>query len=371
MTAREAVLRLNITTKSHNSSYRAKILYEKLTGWTGATCCAWGRFLVQWDKTYKGSEWELMGKKSVDIIVPCHNESASLGLFFQAIEEQALLLPDYSLRLIFVDDGSRDNTAEIIRDLARQHSHVNYISFSRNFGKEAAMYAGLSHATGDFTVFIDADLQHPPALLAPMLAAVDGEGYDSCSARRVSREGEPKLRSLWARLFYKVINKMSEVEIVDGAVDYRLMNRPMTNAVLSLGEGHRFSKGIFAWVGFRTKWVEFKNIERIAGESQWSFWRLLQYAIDGTVAFTTAPLRFATVAGAGVSSLAAILLLWSVLALFLPLQTWGLSLWQGLLLLVGGLLLLACGFLGEYVAQIHVAVKNRPLYITRDSSFLS
>ena len=309
-----------------------------------------------------------MSKNTVDIIVPCHNEEASLGLFFRAMQEQALLLPAYELRLIFVDDGSRDSTPAILAELAQEHSHVNYLSFSRNFGKEAAMYAGLARADGDFTVFIDADLQHPPALLADMLAAVDGGGYDSCSARRVSREGEPRVRSFFARMFYKVINSMSEVDIVDGAVDYRMMNRAMSDAVLSLSERQRFSKGIFAWVGFTTKWVEFKNIERIAGETQWSFLKLLQYALDGMIAFTTAPLRFATFAGAGVSLLAAGALLWSLLCRFLPGMAF-LSVWHGIYLLVGGLLLLSCGILGEYLACIHMAVKQRPLYITKSSSY--
>ena len=307
--------------------------------------------------------------KTVDLIVPCYNESAMIDLFYEKTAQVVSQIDGYSFTFIFVDDGSTDDTLQKIKALATAHRCVKYISFSRNFKKEAAMYAGLKASTGDRVAIIDADLQHPPELIEPMLKAIDEEGYDSCSARRVSREGEPKLRSAFARLFYKLINKMSEVEIVDGAVDFRMMTRQMVNAVLSLQEVQRFSKGIFCWVGFKTKWIEFKNIERIAGESRWSFWSLLRYAIDGITAFTTFPLRLATIFGTIVSLSAFIYLIAELIkTLIFGSTVSGYPSTIIIMLFIGGIIIMALGIIGEYLARMYMETKRRPIFITRDTN---
>ncbi len=307
--------------------------------------------------------------KTVDLIVPCYNESAMIDLFYEKTAQVVSQIDGYSFTFIFVDDGSTDDTLQKIKALATAHRCVKYISFSRNFKKEAAMYAGLKASTGDRVAIIDADLQHPPELIEPMLKAIDEEGYDSCSARRVSREGEPKLRSAFARLFYKLINKMSEVEIVDGAVDFRMMTRQMVNAVLSLQEVQRFSKGIFCWVGFKTKWIEFKNIERIAGESRWSFWSLLRYAIDGITAFTTFPLRLATIFGTVVSLSAFIYLIAELIkTLIFGSTVSGYPSTIIIMLFIGGIIIMALGIIGEYLARMYMETKRRPIFITRDTN---
>ena len=307
--------------------------------------------------------------KSVDIVVPCFNEGPMINMFYLEISAILSLLEEgYSFRYIFIDDGSTDDTFELIKKLSFGDENVKYISFSRNFGKEAAIYAGLKESDADLVVVIDADLQHPPALLPDMLAAME-EGYDSCSARRVSRQGEPKIRSFFARRFYKLINRISDVDIVDGAVDFRMMTRQMVDAILELNEVQRFSKGIFAWVGFRTKWIEFKNVERIAGETKWSFWKLFKYAIEGIIAFTTAPLRFLSFIGFGISLISFCLLIFEVVktmiyGLGIPgyLSTWF------MLTLIGGIVILSCGVLGEYIAKIYMETKHRPIYIARSSN---
>ena len=307
--------------------------------------------------------------KTVDLIVPCYNESEMIDLFYEKTAQVVSQIDGYSFTFIFVDDGSTDDTLKKIKALAAAQEHVKYISFSRNFKKEAAMYAGLKTSTGDRVAIIDADLQHPPELIEPMLKAIDEEGYDSCSARRVSREGEPKLRSAFARLFYKLINSMSEVEIVDGAVDFRMMTRQMVNAVLSLPEVQRFSKGIFCWVGFNTKWIEFKNIERVAGESRWSFWSLLRYAIDGITAFTTFPLRLATIFGTIVSLSAFIYLIAELIkTLIFGSTVSGYPSTIIIMLFIGGIIIMALGIIGEYLARMYMETKRRPIFITRDTN---
>ena len=232
------------------------------------------------------------------VIVPCYNEEESLPGFFREIRKVCDQLKQYQFELLFVDDGSRDRTLELLRKEAERDKQVRYLSFSRNFGKEAAIYAGLEHATGDYVAMMDADLQDPPSLLPEMVEALESGQYDCAAARRVDRKGEPPIRSMFARLFYRLINMVSpDVNIVDGARDFRLMNRKMVEAVLSLKEYNRFSKGIFGWVGFRTKWISFENVERMAGETKWSFWKLFLYSLEGIVAFTTAPLSIAAVIG--------------------------------------------------------------------------
>ena len=309
--------------------------------------------------------------KTVDLVVPCYNEGQSLSSFFDETRIVIHEMPQFQFRFIFIDDGSTDDTFEIISGFACDYDTVDYISFSRNFGKEAGIYAGLKNSTADYVAVIDADLQHPPQMLKEMLVALDTEGYDSCSARRVSRKGEPRIKSLFARAFYKLINRMSEVDIADGAVDFRMMTKQMVCAILELSEVQRFSKGIFAWVGFKTKWIEFHNIERIAGETKFSFWSLFKYALEGITAFTTVPLRFASFAGIAMSFLSLILILYELVkTIFFGISAPGYPSTFIMLLLIGGIMLLSCGILGDYLARMYMEIKRRPIYIERRTSFL-
>lgn len=266
--------------------------------------------------------------------------------------------------LMFVDDGSYDSTFAVMQELAEKDNNVKYISFSRNFGKEAAIYAGLQNATGDLTAVMDVDLQDPLYLLLQMYKAVIKDGYDSAAARRVTRKGEPPIRSFFARCFYRLIAKISKIELVDGARDYRLMNRKFVNAVLSLKEYNRFSKGIFCWVGFKNKWLEFENVERRAGETKWSFWKLSVYAIDGIIAFSTVPLVLATAFGVLLCLLAFLAIMFVVLRKLIygdPIQGWAST--MCVLLTIGGVQLLCTGILGQYLAKTYMETKNRPVYI--------
>lgn len=307
--------------------------------------------------------------KTVDLIVPCYNEGEMVPIFYNTTSSIVSKIDGYSFNFIFIDDGSKDATLDQIKQLAKEHDNVKYISFSRNFGKEAGMYAGLKASTADRVTIIDADLQHPPELIEKMLYAIDVEGYDSCSARRVSREGEPKIRSFFSRTFYKLINKMSEVEIIDGAVDFRMMKREMVDAIVSMPEVQRFSKGIFCWVGFKTKWIEFKNVERIVGESRWSFWSLFKYAIDGIVAFTTFPLRLATIVGSCISSAAFIYLIVELIkTLCLGIDQPGYASTIIILLFIGGVIIMALGIIGEYLARMYIETKHRPIFIARETN---
>ncbi len=307
--------------------------------------------------------------KTVDLIVPCYNEGEMIDIFFDKASSVVSEIYGYSFSFIFIDDGSKDDTLKKIKSIAEKNSNVKYISFSRNFGKEAGMYAGLKASTADRVAVIDADLQHPPELISDMLHAIDVEGYDSCSARRVSRDGEPKIRSAFARTFYCMINKMSEVEIVDGAVDFRMMTRQMVDAILDMPEVQRFSKGIFCWVGFNTKWIEFKNVERVAGESRWSFWSLFRYAIDGITAFTTFPLRLATIFGSIISMSAFIYLIVVLIKtiVFGP-DVGGYASTIIIMLFIGGIIIMSLGIIGEYLARLYMESKNRPIFIYKDTN---
>jgi glycosyltransferase involved in cell wall biosynthesis len=312
--------------------------------------------------------WRFSRMKSVDLVIPCYNEGPMIELFYKAALDVVKAIEGYTFKFIFIDDGSTDNTLQLIHDLASINENVKYISFSRNFGKEAGIYAGLKKSDADLAVVIDVDLQHPPALLPDMVRAIE-EGYDSCAARRVSRKGEPKIRSFFARRFYSVINRMSEIDIVDGSVDYRMMSRQMVNAILELNEVQRFSKGIFSWVGFRTKWVEFENVERVAGETKWSFWKLLIYAVEGITAFTTVPLRFASFVGAAISLVAFCLLIYELVkTLIFGLGVPGYLSTLFLLTLVGGIMILTNGILGEYIAKMYMETKRRPIYIAKSTN---
>lgn len=307
----------------------------------------------------------------ISLIVPCYNEEESLPILYKALTDVRSEVKDKTFEFIFVNDGSRDNTLKVIKELAAGDPCVNYVSFSRNFGKEAAMYAGLEHSKGEYVAILDADMQDPPSLIPSMIKDLDDDVADIVAARRVTREGEPKIRSFFARTFYKLINKMCEVEIADGARDFRLMKRPVVDAILEVNERQRFSKGIFAWVGFRTKWVEHQNVERVAGETKWSFWKLLSYAIDGIVSFTVAPMRLATYCGFA-SALAAFLymLYYFIRAVIMRIydEVPGYPSLLCFILFLGGLVLMALGLLGEYIGRTFIEVKRRPIYIVADKN---
>lgn len=305
----------------------------------------------------------------VSLIVPCYNEEKALPSFWKEAKTVTDQMTDYAFEFIFVDDGSRDGTLTLLRELAAADSRVKYISFSRNFGKEAAMYAGFSHAKGEYTAVMDADLQDPPSLLPELLRAVTEEGFDSAATRRVTRKGEPPIRSFFARMFYRIINHMSDVDIVDGARDFRLMNRKFLDALLALKERNRFSKGLFGWVGFKTKWIEFENVERVAGETKWSFWKLFKYSIEGIVAFTTVPLVLASFVG----FLFCMISLASTIFIFVRKLLFGdpVSGWAStacIITFLGGIQLFFLGVFGQYLAKAYTEVKNRPLYLIGESN---
>lgn len=301
--------------------------------------------------------------KKVELIVPCYNESEVVNLFFDEAKKVADSINGYEFGYIFIDDGSSDNTLELLKGLAEEHKNVKYISFSRNFGKEAAMYAGLKNCIGDYAVVLDADLQHPPKLIKEMLKAME-EGYDCCAANRATRDGDPPLRTFFTRCFYRFVNKISEVDMPDGAGDFRMMNRKMINAVIAMSEVQRFSKGIFSWVGFNTKWIDFENVERAAGTTKWNFFKLFGYAMDGITAFSTFPLKIASYLGSLISASAFVYLIYIIIkTIVIGKDVPGYASTITLLLFIGGIIILSCGILGEYVAKIYMEVKNRPVYI--------
>ncbi|MBQ1507831.1 MAG: glycosyltransferase family 2 protein [Erysipelotrichaceae bacterium] len=302
----------------------------------------------------------------ISIVVPCYNEEEAIPYFYPETKKYLDQL-DTDYEIIFVNDGSKDRTVEACLKLKEQDPKIVIVSFARNFGKEAAMLAGFRQAKGDYVVVMDVDLQDPPSLLPKLYDLVTKEGYDSAATYRVTRAGEPKIRSFFARAFYKIINKMIEVEIVDGARDYRIMSRTMVDAVLSLTEYYRFSKGIFPWVGFKTKYVEYENVERVAGETKWSFWKLFKYAIDGIVGFTTAPLRIATVLGILVSMFGFGWMLYIVIkALTIGDPVAGYPSLIAIICLLGGIQLLVIGIMGEYLGRTYMETKRRPSYVIRE-----
>lgn len=308
-------------------------------------------------------------KRTVTLIVPCYNEEASLPIFYEAVCEVAKELPNHELSLLLVNDGSKDNTLSIMRDLAKKDEHVRYISFSRNFGKEAAMYAGFCNAHGDYVAVMDADMQDPPSLLPQMISIIENEDYDSVATRRITREGEPPIRSLFARIFYKLINSISDADIVDGARDFRLMKREMVDAIVSMCEYNRFSKGIFGWIGFKTKWLPYKNVERVAGETKWSFFKLFKYSIDGIVNFSQAPLSVASLIGFLLTLISFFAIAFVVVRRLLfgdPVAGWASTIC--IILFIGGIQLLCMGIMGQYLAKTYLEVKNRPHYIVAESN---
>ncbi|WP_312101412.1 glycosyltransferase family 2 protein [Pygmaiobacter massiliensis] len=306
----------------------------------------------------------------LSVVVPCYNEEKALPFFYDRIVEvasQLLQKHNTQVEFWFIDDGSKDGTLALIKQLQKSDDRVHYVSFSRNFGKEAGIYAGLEAARGDYVVLMDADLQDPPELLSDMLDAVKDGPYDCAATRRVDRKGEPPIRSFFARCFYRLINRISQTEIADGARDFRLMTRQVVDAILAMTEVNRFSKGIFGWVGFKTKWLEFENVERIAGETKWSFWKLFLYSIEGIVAFSTVPLAIASVAGlifCGIAFLALVFI-------FLRALLWGdpVAGWPSMLctvLLMGGIQLFSVGVLGQYLSKTYLETKRRPIYIAKE-----
>jgi glucosyltransferase len=306
--------------------------------------------------------------EKLSVIVPCYNEVENVADFYTELMKNSDFFKENDIEpsVIYVDDGSSDGTAQAVKELIGRDSRVHLLSFSRNFGKEAAIYAGLQNADGDYVVFMDADLQDPPSLLPEMFGYIK-EGYDSVATRRVDRKGEPPIRSFFARRFYHMINRMSKTEIVDGARDYRLMTRQFVDAVLQMTEYNRFTKGIFGWVGYKTKWIEFENIERKKGETKWSFWKLFVYALDGIVAFTTEPLAYASVMGVVFCFLAFVLIIVTIIRKLVfgdPTSGWP-SL-VCIISLVSGVQLFCLGILGQYLAKTYLEVKKRPIYLLKE-----
>lgn len=305
----------------------------------------------------------------ISVVVSCYNEQEALPLFYEEITKIAKKMNKVEFEFIFVNDGSKDKTIELIKEFSNKDNRVKYVSFSRNFGKEAAMYAGLKKSTGDYVAIMDADLQDPPQLLEEMYDTLCKKEYDCVATRRVTRKGEPPIRSFFARMFYKMINKMSKTEVVDGARDYRLMTRQMTDAIISMEEYNRFSKGIFGWVGFNTKWIEYENVERVAGETKWSFWKLFKYAIDGIIAFSTAPLVISTLLGLLFCVIAFILIIVVIVKTLIfgdPATGWPSMIC--IILLVGGVQLFCIGIIGQYLSKTYLEVKKRPIYIIKEEN---
>ena len=306
---------------------------------------------------------------TISIIVPCFNEEESLQLFYAEMEKIKFQLNDH-FEYIFVNDGSKDRTLAILRELNQKNNSVRYLSFSRNFGKEAALYAGLKHATGDLVTVMDADLQDPPELLLTMKSMLEkNPDLDCVGTRRTTRDGEPPIRSFFAKMFYKLINRISQVEMVDGARDFRFMRRQMVDAILEVSEYNRFSKGIFAWVGFKTEYLEYKNVERVAGKTSWSFWQLLNYSLEGIINFSDAPLTIAFLGGVVACLLAFFLIIIVIVrTLIFGDPTSGWPSMVSIILFLGGFQLLTIGILGKYIGKIFMETKKRPIYVIKEKS---
>ena len=305
----------------------------------------------------------------LSLIVPCYNEQEALHPFMKELTCVTSSMGDVQAEVILVNDGSSDNTLAVIRELAGRYDCVRYISFSRNFGKESAMLAGFAAAKGDYVAVMDADLQDPPALLPDMLRAVREEGFDCAGTRRTTRKGEPPIRSFFARMFYRLINLISHTQLVDGARDYKLLSRKAVDALLSMPEYNRFSKGLYEWIGFRTKWLEFQNVERVAGETKWSFWKLFKYSLEGIVAFTTVPLALASLLG----MLCMLVALVIIVCLCVRQILWHSSVdgWTSMvciIVLLSGLQLFCAGIIGQYISKMYMEIKRRPHYIIAEQS---
>ncbi|MCI7531925.1 MAG: glycosyltransferase family 2 protein [Lachnobacterium sp.] len=305
----------------------------------------------------------------ISIVVPMYNEQESLGILYKELNCVTDTLPEYEFEYLFVNDGSSDATLAEIRQLAEKDKRVRYVSFSRNFGKEAALYAGLKNATGDYVATMDADLQDPPALIPQMIAMIEAGDCDNVATRRVNRKGEPPIRSFFAKCFYKVMRHLSHIEIADGARDYRLMSRAMVDSIVSVSEYNRFSKGIFAWVGYETKWLEFENVERSAGETKWSFWKLVRYSFDGIINFSDTPIRISSYLGLLLTVLSFVAIIMEVIRALVfgdPVAGWP-SL-VCIITFIGGIQLFCMGIMGQYIAKTYMEVKRRPHYIVKETN---
>lgn len=303
----------------------------------------------------------------LSVVVPCFREEEALPIFYSEVTK-VLKGIEHDYEIILVNDGSTDQTLSIMKQLSKEDEHVHYLSLSRNFGKEAAMYAGLCNAKGDYVAIMDADMQDPPSLLPEMVKILDSGEYDSVATRRVTRQGEPPIRSFFARTFYKIINKISDADIVDGARDFRLMKREMVDAIVAMSEYNRFSKGIFGWIGFRTYWMPFENVERVAGETKWNFWKLTKYAIDGIFNFSQVPLKVSSWAGIFMTFMSILWLLYIVVKRMFfgnPVAGWAST--ACLIAFVGGIQLFCMGIMGQYIARIYMETKNRPHFIIADT----
>lgn len=307
--------------------------------------------------------------KKCSVVVPCYNEEETIPIFYKEIQKYIANIPQLEFEIIFVDDGSKDASLQEMKALAAKDKRVKYISFSRNFGKEAGLFAGLEATTGDYIVTMDVDLQDPPYLLEKMYQAVAEEGYDCAATRRTNRKGEARIRSWFAKKFYQIINKISNADIVDGARDYRFMTRQMVDSILSMREYNRFTKGIFGWIGFKTKWIPFENVERSAGTTKWSFWKLTLYALEGIIAFSTTPLWISSLLGifcCFVSLLALAFIIIRALMYGDPVAGWPSMI--SVIIFIGGLQLFCMGILGMYVSKLYLEAKRRPIYITRETN---
>ena len=305
----------------------------------------------------------------LSLIIPCYNEEESLPFIYAELVKVSAELSDYEIEYLFINDGSKDHTLDKLKEMAASDARVRYFSFSRNFGKEAAMYAGFCNVTGDYAAVMDADMQDPPALLPQMLDILENQEYDSVATRRATRKGEPVIRSWFARRFYSLINKISDADIVDGARDFRLMKRSMVDAIVEMGEYNRFSKGIFGWIGFKTYWLPYENVNRVAGETKWSFWKLFKYAIDGVINFSQAPLSIASWFGmfmTFVSFVAVVFIVIRKLVFGDPVDGWASTVC--IITLIGGIQLFCMGIMGQYIAKTYLEVKKRPHYIVSDTN---
>ena len=320
------------------------------------------------DKNKRESDYKMEIGIELSIIVPCFNEQESIPYFYEELLK-VLTKMDITYEIIFIDDGSKDATLQKMKELSLKDSNVVYLSFSKNFGKEAAMYAGFVNARGRYVAVMDADLQDPPALLPKMLEKVESGAYDSVATRRVSRKGEPRIRSFFARRFYQLINKISDADIVDGARDYRLMKREMVEAIVAMEEYNRFSKGIYGWIGFKTYWLPYENVERVAGESKWSFWKLFRYAIEGFINFSKAPLEIVSWTGIGMTFVSVLVLIFIVLRRLLfgdPVAGWASLIC--VIIFVGGIQMFSIGIMGQYISRMYMETKKRPHYIVSETN---
>ena len=308
--------------------------------------------------------------EKISVLVPCYNEEKALPYFYEELNKNIKNFPkDVDFEIMFINDGSKDKTLDVIKELKEKDNRIKYISFSRNFGKESAIFAGLENASGDYITLMDADLQDPPSLLLDMYKAIKEEGYDSVGTRRVTRKGEPPIRSFFAKLFYKLINSMTSFEIVDGARDYIFITRQVADSIISLKEYNRFSKGLFGFVGFKTKWLEYENVQRVAGETKWSFWKLTKYALEGITAFSTTPLIFSSVLGLFFCIAAFLLILLIIFkTLILGDPTSG---WPSLVCIIfmcSGIQLFSLGVIGQYLSKTYLEVKHRPIYLVKETN---